>query len=42
MLKKLFRSHVGRVGLLLIILNEIRGAMVVAAVIEAWLKARGH
>lgn len=42
MFKKLFQTPTRRVAVTLIILNEVRGVAVVAAVVDAWLKARGH
>lgn len=37
-IKNLFRSKWGKLGLALIILNEIRGVMVVAPIVWAWMK----
>lgn len=39
-LRNITRNRTGRVALALIILNEVRGVVVVAAIIEAWLKTR--
>lgn len=41
-LRNMTRNRTGRVALALIILNELRGVAVVAAIVSTWLKARGH
>lgn len=39
MFAKLFNSKLGRTAMALIILNEIRGVVVVGAIVSAWLRA---
>ena len=39
-LRRLASTHAGRIALALLILNEVRGLIVVAVVVRAWLAHR--